>query len=218
MSDISLSKNAEKIVGGGSMAWLYYKEKMKADFYNFVLRHGGRLQTSMIQLKNTLKMRGFWKGSMDCLEMFGMFGLWNTIYYIEDVRHVDFFELDSEIIKYARKNLSKYNVDFFNEDSIAYIKETSKTYDFIYADVPFGLEIFDNITCLPDYTKDALEHLNKGGIFVSNMREEGSRHIEEIKRRIENFCSNDTDVFFVSRRGMGETEYTSCYVCIVLAG
>ena len=202
---------------GGDILKLYCREKLKANFYNFVLAKGGRLQTPMLQIKRNLQVKGLWKPDMTCLEMFGMFGLWNTVYYAGDVGHIDFFEIDEAVIKYARKVLKGYEVEFYQADSIRYLTETSKSYDLIYSDIPYGLTEYRGKYGIPNFLSTALLHLRGGGIFITNMDSAEMSRFREIEEYV-NHVSHDRvkDMFFVVPGGLIDMKITSTILCGVL--
>lgn len=201
----------------GGYRGLFYKEKIKSSIYSLILQKAGRLQTPMLQIKNQLKLKEYWKKDMHCLEMFGMFGLWNTIYYIDDVAHVDFFELNKNIIKYAKMNLRKRNIDYFCEDSIQYLMTTDKTYDFIFSDVPYELNIYNKEYGFPTYTESAINHLNPGGIFVTNMDNYAIKNFKQTRLFLESISQNGIeDIFVVSTEGLIKKEIPTSLLCIVI--
>lgn len=201
----------------GDISRLYYKEKLKADFYNFILSHGGRLQTPILQMKRNLQVKGLWKPDMVCLEMFGMFGLWNTIYYAGEVGHIDFFEIDEEVIKYAGKVLKRYDVTFYQADSIKYLIETSKNYDLIYSDIPYGLREYHGKYGIPNFLNAALSHLSNGGIFITNMDSADMSKFREIEEYVKHVSHGRVkDLFFVASGGLVDMKLTSTILCVVL--
>lgn len=121
----------------------YIKDYAKTGIYGGLRRCCPKLQTPMDQVVLQLKLRGLLPKECHALEMFGMHGLWHTMDYIKDIKSLDFFELDSKYCKLAKHNLGRYNVKIFNQDSIAFVKNSHNKYNFIICDIPYCTSFYD---------------------------------------------------------------------------
>ncbi len=192
---------------------LYLREKIKTNMIRFASNKMGRLHTNMQEVLMTLHQLGFWNGHADALEMFGMFGLWHTKDYVDHVSHLDFFELDSDIIKYAKEEFKKESgkIDFYNEDSIAYIHNTEKKYDLVVADTPFGLDVYDKENGLASFTPDLFRVSKENAVIVMNIHSEYLNKHKEIKNAIMNISDKTvSELFFASRN-----EDVAYLVCVL---
>ena len=135
------------------------------------------------------------------LEMFGMFGLWHTKDYVKAVEHIDFFEIDKKIMKYAKKSFRKENVDFHCADSIQYIKNTNKKYDLVIADEPDCLDLYEKETGLPIFLKYMFRVSKENGILIFNIRTGCLPKWKKIKEKIYSMAAEEgvKEIFFVVR-------------------
>ena len=81
-----------------------------------------------------------------------------------NLEHIDTLEIDHERVKLARNNIN--SAGFQNKimvheiDAMQYLKQNTKTYDFIYLDGPKGQYI--------NYLPYLLKALNKNGVLVAD--------------------------------------------------
>lgn len=178
---------------------LFQRERVKYGVVNFFKKIVGRLQTPMDMLVAYLKNIGYWNDSMEALEMFGMFGLWHTRDYIDDVKSLDFFEINSSYIPFAHKALKKWNVDFFCEDSIEYIKNTKKKYGLVVADIPIAGEFYDD-KGLPYFIDDVIRVMDERGIAIVNIHTRFLKNKSDILEAVKQLTDREIkDIFLFPR-------------------
>lgn len=175
----------------------YWKDLLKWYCYSFLGCHAGKLQTPMRQVILQLQIRNLLPERIDALEMFGMHGLWHTMDYVRYVDALDFFEIDSVYLGLAKRKLSKYNVKFHCEDSIAYIGRTEKMYSLIVSDSPFGGNFYDK-DGLPYFLKDMVVHVARHGVLIFNFANQDMPKLHYIERKI-NEIRKTEEVFMVVR-------------------
>lgn len=184
------------------MFGLYIKERIKCGLYRIITRIMPRVQTPMQQVFFQLQHKGYWNSGngKKALEMFGMFGLWHTMDYINQVGQIDFFEIDEKIIGYAKKTL-KGEVNFYCEDSIKHIKETKKKYDLVVADIPhYFNEGFDQKTGISPFMKDMINVTSAGGVIIMNLHTEYLHRHHDIYLQVRDMSEREIkDLFYVVR-------------------
>lgn len=175
----------------------YYKDLIKFKICAYCTKLVGRLYTPMQQVMLQLTVRELLPERIDALEMFGMHGLWHTMDYLDYVDTLDFFELESVYCDFAKKNLCYEKVNFFCEDSIKYIKNTSKKYSFIVSDNPYGAD-FINDDGSPKFLNDIIKIAKDKAIIIFNMRNKYIQNYYRIRDEI-NMKRKCSDIFCVSR-------------------
>lgn len=181
----------------------YYKDVLKSIVYRYISKCCGKVQTPMQQVMLQLRVRGMLPKRIDGIEMFGMYGLWHTMDYIKYVDSLDFFELNPVDIAWAKKNLRRYNVNFYCEDSIAYMRNTEKKYSFIVSDSPLGGDFYDE-DGLPYFLRDMVNRSNEESVIIFNIKHQ----VQSSNGNIKQFCFlkdkiNDIreaeDIFLITR-------------------
>lgn len=184
------------------MIWLYTKEKIKSKMYQIISKRMKQFHRPMDQVVLQLKARGYWDENTKplALEMFGMFGLWMFCDYQSYARRIDFFEIDPQIIKYARKAWKRYEkINFICGDSIEYLKATNERYDLIVSDTPYGFEKYVK-EGVPVYLMDAVEVANRGGVIVVGIHTDCLKDADLYTERVRNLNPERIhDVFYVVR-------------------
>ena len=164
---------------------LYLKELIKSYIYQIVGSKMHRFHTPMEQVMKYLRYSRLLPAKgCTALEMFGMFGLWHTKDYVKVVEHIDFFEIDKNIIKYAKKSFRKENMDFYCADSIEYIKNTNKKYDLVIADQPDCLDLYEKETGIPTFLEYMFRVSKENSILVFNIRTKCLPKSKKIKEKI----------------------------------
>lgn len=188
------------------MLGLFLKEKIKCDIYQFVSKYMRRTQTPMKQVILQLQQKGYWNPQkISALEMFGMFGLWHTKDYVNQVKHIDFFEIDRKCIQYAKRVFKKEDMTFYCADSIKYLKRTHVRYDLIVADIPYAFtDGFDKNTGLPPFLKDMIHAVStRGGgygIIIMNIHSSYIKNYRKINEAVVSSSDKDVrDIFYVIR-------------------
>lgn len=134
------------------------------------------------------------------LEMFGFFGLWHTKDYVKYVKHIDFFEIDKKIIRYAKLGFRNDNVDFYCGDSIQYIGNTDKKYDLVIADSPICLDVYDKETGIPNFLGDMFRVSAENGALIFNIKTKHLTKYKKIREKIQLTSTKEVkDIFFVVR-------------------
>ena len=168
--------------------WLeYLRERIKWRLSKCFKTIIGRLRTPMDYVIMELKFKGYLAEDSEALELFGMYGLWHTMYYLPDVKHVDFFDIQEYYIRCAKRNFKNYldKVDLYCADSIKYINETEKKYDMVVADTPFGVDQFFDENGLPTFFDSMLKVLKKRGILIFNIHTSNVIRWDLIKEHLE---------------------------------
>lgn len=164
---------------------LYIKENIKSMLVSLVKRKLGRLGTSMDYVITTLRAKHYLAENAEAIELFGMFGLWHTKDYINYVSNIDFFDIDNDYIKYARRVFdNKSKVTFYNEDSIKFIQKTDKKYDLVIADTPYSATFFYDDNDLPVFLKDMLRVTKQGGVVIFNIHTDSLNQWDMLKDKI----------------------------------
>jgi len=181
----------------------YYKDKLKYLFYKNTTGINKKSKTSMQSLLLQLRVKKLFPEKIKSIEMFGMHGLWHTMDYISYVTHLDIFEINERYHELSKKALKNYPVNFYNLDSINYIKETNLKYNFIVADIPYGGNFYDSAG-LPFFFEYLIKIADNNSIIVFNCHSVKLKEyrflVKLIKEKIEE--REIIDLFFVPRNDL----------------
>jgi hypothetical protein len=162
-----------------------------------------RLKSGMQSLLLQLEAKGRLPSELDAVELFGMHGLWHTMDYVERVRHLEFFEIDKYYLELARKSLAGWPVTFHHADSIAWLHERRRTYNFIVADIPHSGPFYAD-GGLPIFLDDLLHACAPGGVIVFNCHTAHLLRHGELERVIRDRLGPRvlSDIFYVPRNSL----------------
>ena len=173
---------------------------MKYFLYKKVTGINKKTKTSMQSVLLQLQVKNLFPKKINAIEMFGMHGLWHTMDYINYVSNLDIFEINERYHLLSKNALKKYPVQFYNLDSIKYIKETKNKYNFIVADIPYGGNFYDE-NGLPTFFENFINISDDNAIIIFNCHsiklKEYNFLIKLIKEKIEQ--REIKDLFFVPR-------------------
>ncbi len=181
----------------------YYKDRLKYFFYKKTTGINKKSKTSMQSLLLQLQIKNLLPEKIYAIELFGMHGLWHTMDYINYVDNLDIFEINERYHELSKNVLKKYPVQFYNLDSIIYIKETKNKYNFIVADIPYGGDFYDN-NGLPYFFEYFIKIANNNSIIIFNCHsaklKEYNFLVKLINEKIEQ--REIKDLFFVPRNNV----------------
>lgn len=181
----------------------YYKDRLKYLFYKKTTGINKKSKTSMQSLLLQLQIKNLLPEKIYAIELFGMHGLWHTMDYINYVDNLDIFEINERYHELSKNVLKKYPVQFYNLDSIIYIKETKNKYNFIVADIPYGGDFYDN-NGLPYFFEYFIKIANNNSIIIFNCHstklKEYNFLVKLINEKIEQ--REIKDLFFVPRNNV----------------
>lgn len=178
----------------------YYKDLLKYFLYKKVTGVNKKTKTSMQSVLLQLQVKNLFPEKINAIEMFGMHGLWHTMDYINYVSNLDIFEINKDYHELSKNALKSHPVQFYNVDSIKYIKETSNKYNFIVADIPYGGDFYDD-NGLPFFFEYFIKISNDNSIIIFNCHsvklKEYNFLVKIIKEKTEQ--REIKDLFFVPR-------------------
>lgn len=105
--------------------------------------------------------------------------------------------MDSGYLDLAKRKLSKYNVNFYCEDSIAYIEKTEKRYSVIVSDNPTGGDCYKN-NGAHHFRSHMVNHVTDDSVIVFNYVNKYSPNLHDIEQEI-NIIKKVQDIFMVVR-------------------
>lgn len=179
----------------------YLIDYLKLIFYKLLsLLVGSKLRSSMKLLLLQLELKKLLPNKINALEMFGMHGLWHTMDYLHLVDSLDIFELNQHYHKLSRLNLRGYKVNFYNEDSIKFIHNTTNKYNFIVADIPFNGPFYDE-NGLPLFLDDMIRIASDSSVIIFNLHSSRLQYFEKVQADIKDKVKNRIikDLFFVPK-------------------
>jgi hypothetical protein len=141
---------------------------LKYRYTRFAARGNWRLRTPMQMLLAMLEMKGHLPKSLVALELFGRHGLWITKDYADRCDYLEFYEIDPQYAKFARRFIPRAIV--ITADSIERVKTKGlrkDKYNFIVADNPYGSPYGNNYYEHFDLLPEILYYLDEG-IFLIN--------------------------------------------------
>jgi len=178
----------------------YYKDLLKYFLYKKVTGVNKKTKTSMQSVLLQLQVKNLFPEKINAIEMFGMHGLWHTMDYINYVSNLDIFEINKGYHELSKNALKSHPVQFYNVDSIKYIKKTSNKYNFIVADIPYGGDFYDD-NGLPFFFEYFIKISNDNSIIIFNCHsvklKEYNFLVKIIKEKTEQ--REIKDLFFVPR-------------------
>ena len=96
------------------------------------------------------------------IDITGGFGV-DSYYFSKKIKQVTHCEINSELIAIAKHNstqLNVNNIDYLNEDGIAFLKKSNTTYDWIYADPSRRNESKEKVILLEDCSPNIKEYID----------------------------------------------------------
>lgn len=177
-----------------------FKDKLKQSFYNKIGGKEKKLKTSMQSLILQLELKNLLPKNMKAIEVFGMHGLWHTKDYIHLVDELDIFEINKKYHDLSKKNLKKFKVNYFLQDSIKFIAETENKYDLVVADIPFGGDFYSE-TGLPRFIDDLIKISKERSILIFNMHSKFLKDYQRIQSELilKSKDKKVIDLFFIAR-------------------
>ncbi|MBI3519251.1 MAG: hypothetical protein HY062_07820 [Bacteroidetes bacterium] len=178
----------------------YYKDRLKYLFYKNTTGINKKSKTSMQSLLLQLEVKKLFPKKISAIEMFGMHGLWHTMDYINYVSNLDIFEINKSYHELSKSVLKKYPVQFYNLDSIKYIKETNNKYNFIVADIPYGGDFYDD-NGLPVFFEYLIKISEYNSVIIFNCHSSKLKGYNSLTRLIKDKVRlrEILDLFFVPR-------------------
>jgi hypothetical protein len=154
----------------------------------------------MQMIFDLLTYRKLLREDAQAIELFGMFGLWHTKYYVDYVAHVDIFETNTIYHNLSKFALGSAKVSYFNADSLVYASQTDKRYEIVVADTPMGASFYDR-SGLPVFWNSLLRIATPQAVVIVNVPTWVLAYEEEFMRALaENTpVRKIKDVFFVPR-------------------
>ncbi len=102
---------------------------------------------------------------MSVLDLFGGSGAMSIEFASRGVKHVDCVELNSRVCKSLRELLKQHHineVDIVQKDVLKFIQNRGQSYDIIFADPPYQLNV---VSQMPDLILKS-DCLKDGGMFI----------------------------------------------------
>lgn len=181
----------------------YYKDLFKYSLYKRITGVNNKSKTCMQSTLLQLKVKCLLPEKINAIEMFGMHALWHTMDYIDYVSSLDIFEINERYHELSKVKLKKYPVNFYNLDSIKYIKETNIKYNFIVADIPYGGDFYDE-NGLPLFFEDLIRISDNNSIIIFNCHTEKLKEFKTLIKLINKKVGSKEikDLFFVPRHNL----------------
>ncbi len=178
----------------------YNKDRLKLGIYNRISGIDKKLKTGMQSIIMQLQVKKLIPENIQAIELFGMHGLWHTKDYIGLVKHLDIFEIDPKYQAYSKKALKNYPVDFFQEDSIAFVKATDKKYNWIVSDSPYSGPFYGK-DGLPLFFDDMIRCASEKAVIIMNIHSEYLADFIALQTKIHERIDNRKvkDLFFYTR-------------------
>lgn len=177
-----------------------FKDKLKQSFYSKFSGKEARLKSGMQSAILQLELKKLLPEKINAIEVFGMHGLWHTKDYIHLVDSLDIFEINKRYHELSKKNLKKFNVKYFHQDSIKFIAETSNKYNLVVADIPFGGSFYSE-NGLPLFIDDLIKITSGKSVLIFNIHSKFLSNFQRIESELKNKATNKKvkDLFFVAR-------------------
>lgn len=178
----------------------YYKDRIKQSLYRRFTGINKRTKTGMQSVILELKIKNLLPAKINAIEMFGMHALWHTMDYIEYVDHLDIFEINTRYHELSKIKLKKYPVQFYNADSINYVRTTKLKYNFVVADIPYSGDFYDD-SGLPPFFNDLIRIAESDAVIIFNFHSEKLRDYSGITALIHEKTGQRKikDLFFTPR-------------------
>lgn len=178
----------------------YLKDSLKQSFYKRITGLNKKTKTGMQNVLLQLKVKDLLPSHIKAVELFGMHGLWHTLDYVDITDSLDMFEINKRYLELSKIKLKKYNVKYFNQDSIKFINETNQKYNFIVADIPFGGNFYES-SGLPYFFSDFIRIADDSSVIIFNCHSQKLKDFKTLVSQITRQVSprEIKDLFFVPK-------------------